>query len=103
MYTKVLHARKNLANEDTTDSVQQPTILEYSLITKNQDVRCQEETPSQYGICVSMMVGEATREESMIRDLSVNKKRVEDLLALLTRNSVTPVSVDEVVTDCFYI
>lgn len=70
--------------------------LIYGLVTR--EIRMEGMTLENYGICIHADTGERI-ESSTVWDISPDLKTVEELLALLYRMEVTPVTLQDIVCD----
>ncbi|OPX43150.1 hypothetical protein CLHUN_28980 [Ruminiclostridium hungatei] len=68
--------------------------LEYYLVS------CESDNSCTYGIQISMTKDSGTSETAVIKDVLPTKSGMIDLIDLMYKNSVTPVSARDIIYDC---
>ena len=77
--------------------------VEYPCKELNLDyylVSCETDDSSTYGIQINMTKESAESETTVINDVLPSKTRMIELINLMYKNSVTPVSAKDVIYDC---
>lgn len=70
-------------------------IAQYSLI----ECTCNIAPVQTYGVAVSFQSAGGNTEAAQIEDIGCSQTQVEDLLQLLMKNTVTPITLHDVVED----
>lgn len=70
-------------------------IAQYSLI----ECTCNIAPVQTYGVAVSFQATGGNAESTQVEDIGCSQTQVEDLLRLLMKNAVTPVTLRDVVED----
>lgn len=68
--------------------------LEYYLVS------CESDSSCTYGIQISMTNDSGASETAVIKDVLPTKSGMIDLIDLMYKNSVTPVSARDIIYDC---
>jgi len=100
MIIKSLIAMQCIESEDDVQN-QSPPSVEYFILES-------EEFPigfssyhngKHYGICVSKTLNDTTREEVSIPFISNNREIVDNIIKILIKNTVTPISLKDILLD----
>lgn len=100
MHIKSLIAMRNIELEDAVQN-QSPPSVEYYIIESEEYERdfTSHHHGIHYGICVSKLLNDTTREEVTIPFISKKRETAENIIEILMKNIVTPVSLKDVLID----
>lgn len=88
----------SVARRTEEDQNGQRYSLEYCLLAEEAEAGGTVVGES-FGVQITSFSGGAVRESRSVPNLTVSAQRIHELLDLLVRNCVTPVSLDDVVED----
>lgn len=102
MQIKNLIALRKIELDTEVQNERPPTVEYYITEYDEYDISAYQKT-KYYGICVSKLHNDAKREEVTIPFISKNKKHVDNIIEILIRNTVTPISLKDVLKDMNFI